>query len=560
MSKRKLIIKLKHSNQRHQSADQAMMSMDLGLDSKATPKFEHCDLDKGFPITEIPGVIPTTSSESNDFNIYDTDPGFVVSNDPKHSSYIVRGEVDEKDLEKFLKEADANRSVEGVFADVTIDTMITCGSSPGVGTDTDVENLLGVSRMKRCKMDGKGVYVAIVDSGINMARLNSEGKHPQFDAARSFSVTGAAPGAAAVGHGTMCAFDACIAAPRCTLLDIAILKPGNLQSVLSDAVLAYRHLINVFRALKRSGKPVSLVVNNSWGMFHPSWDFPVGHPGNYSDNPNHPFNIIVRTLDREGADILFAAGNCGSECPDNRCGNAPDNGIYGANSSPYVLSVAGADINKNRVGYSNRGPGRLTQKKPDITGYTHFVGSGVYAADSGTSAACPVVAGVVAAVRSKRPYNGSGSTIPSAIRDLLRSTAEDRGASGYDLEYGHGIVNGKALVSKLCPRPTHWFCIRYPHLCRHLYLCKKYPWLCNKLKWPYPRIPGVPRVPEIPRIPGESGPTEGLGQFSAADDGGDWMDIFADISEEDLHLLAGLMDQDASGPSAPGESDCGCKH
>ena len=35
------------------------------------------------------------------------------------------------------------------------------------------------------------------------------------------------------------------------------------------------------------------MVSNSWGMFDPAWDFPVGHPGNYSDNPNHPFNIIV---------------------------------------------------------------------------------------------------------------------------------------------------------------------------------------------------------------------------------------------------------------------------
>jgi hypothetical protein len=57
------------------------------------------------------------------------------------------------------------------------------------------------------------------------------------------------------------------------------------------------------------------VVNNSWGMFNPTWDFPVGDPQNYSDNPNHPFNIIVASLEAAGADILFAAGNCGPGMP-----------------------------------------------------------------------------------------------------------------------------------------------------------------------------------------------------------------------------------------------------
>jgi subtilisin family serine protease len=67
-------------------------------------------------------------------------------------------------------------------------------------------------------------------------------------------------------------------------------------------------------------------------------------------------------------------------------------------------------------------PGRLTKNKPDVAGYTHFKGSGVYTADGGTSAATPVVAGVVAAVRSARPYNPADSTTsPAAIRSLVPS-------------------------------------------------------------------------------------------------------------------------------------------
>src|SRR5699024_6041208 len=147
-----------------------------------------------------------------------------------------------------------------------------------------------------------------------------------------------------------------------------------MEGILSDAIRAYRHLLDVMNAPRRPGDSRSLVVNNSWGMFHPSWDWPVGHPANYSDNPNHPFNIIVATLERAGADILFAAGNCGADCPDGRCQGVTTKTIYAANSSPAVTCVAGVDTTKTRVGYSAIGPGRLTQRKPDISGYTHFQG------------------------------------------------------------------------------------------------------------------------------------------------------------------------------------------
>src|SRR6185503_1080493 len=120
-------------------------------------------------------------------------------------------------------------------------------------------------------------------------------------------------------HGTMCAYDAGIGAPKATFLDYAVLlsqTPGQsaMSGLLSDAVLAYsklRTILNAMPAAKRA-----MVISNSWGMYSPTWDFPPGHPGNYSDNPNHPFNVIVASVEAAGADILFAAGNCGSDCPD----------------------------------------------------------------------------------------------------------------------------------------------------------------------------------------------------------------------------------------------------
>jgi subtilisin family serine protease len=249
----------------------------------------------------------------------------------------------------------------------------------------------------------------------------------------------------------MCAFDALIAAPKATLLDIPVTlstKGGGspVAGLLSDAVAAYAHLHTVLTAMPAQSR--ALVINNSWGLFTPEWDFPPGHPGNYSDNPVHPFNVIVASLEHAGADILFAAGNCGRECADRRCA-MPDRPIAGANSHAGVLSVAGVDVHRERVGYSSQGPGRLADHKPDISAYTHFSGSehtGAGSADTGTSAACPVAAGVIAAIRTRWPAT---KLSPAELRTLVHRTAEDRSTVGYDHDYGYGIIDPQAIVAAL---------------------------------------------------------------------------------------------------------------
>jgi hypothetical protein len=426
----------------------------LPLKAANIPSLPGLHIDPTYEAVPVPRQVPT--SETGDpFAV-----GALFENDlrPEAGTLLVRGTIDEDAIPEIERVIQSNPMVLNVYSDPKIEVCIICPGSPALGNDTDVENRLGVSLLRHKKMDGHGVMLAIVDTGINLDYLRGRGKNPGFDGAKSWVPgPGLTPGDLPVGHGTMCAFDALIAAPKATLLDIAVLLSNRsggsiMDGLLSDAVRAYAHLIGVMNAPKRPGESRSLVVNNSWGMFHPTWDFPVGHPGNYSDNPNHPFNRIVGSLERAGADILFAAGNCGRDCPDGRCQGLTNAGIFGANSHPQVLSVAGVDVSKTRVGYSTSGPGRLTRFKPDICGYTHFLGSGVYAADGGTSAATPVVAGVVAALRSKFPYQASNPRrSPAAVRNLVTRTAEDRGAVGFDFDHGWGIINGRriALLSHL---------------------------------------------------------------------------------------------------------------
>ncbi|MGH9178047.1 MAG: S8 family serine peptidase [Acidimicrobiales bacterium] len=485
MATRKVIVQLRPSSQ---LAAQASTSASARFDAEARPSVPGLAIDPEYAPVALPELRPraraATALDPNDLSV-----GMELDLAEDRATYLVRGEVDDEAVE----DVRARPDVVGVFSDVAIEPCIVCPGSLPVGDDQDVESRLCTKNLRKCGMDGSGVLVAIVDTGVNIAYLNGKGKTPSFNAAWSWTLQPGTPGSMPVDHGTMCAFDACIAAPNCTLLDIALLRPvPNLSALLSDAVKAYAHLLDIMMKPRRVGEFRSMVVNNSWGMFHPSWDYPPGDPGNYSDNPNHPFNLAVASLEVAGADILFAAGNCGADCPDGRCQGVTANAIYGANGHPQVLCVAGVDTTKHRVGYSTIGPGRLTTAKPDLSGYTHFKGSGVYSADGGTSAATPVVAGVVAAVRSKRPYNpGDATTSPAAIRSLVTSTAEDLGASGYDYLHGHGVVDGCALGKKLCG-PVWW-----------INICEVHPWICKGVfRWP--ELPGpdpVIRWFDIPEIP-----------------------------------------------------------
>lgn len=331
-----------------------------------------------FDVNYSPVPIPPTPTGGAAF--------FAATASPVPPTYVVRATVEAERVDDFLQQAEADPRVVGVFAAPRIQPIApVCPRGP-VGTDQDVADLLTVPDLHARGMDGTGVRVVIVDTGVNLPYLATRGKNPAFDSALSWGPLSNQPlGNMPVGHGTMCAYDVCIAAPNCTLIDHALLTSqasggSVMDGFLSDAVQSYgillSYLMQAPSPFAGDVTPRTLVVNNSWGMFHPSWDFPVGSPQNYSDNPNHPFNIIVASLEGAGADILFAAGNCGTECPDLRCQGVTNAGIFGANSHKAVLSIAGVKIDKQRIGYSTKGPGRLQKDKPDIASYTHFAGSG----------------------------------------------------------------------------------------------------------------------------------------------------------------------------------------
>jgi len=370
-------------------------------------------------------------------------------------NFVVRGFVEADTPEQVPAIVDGRP----IYSDPEIAPFPTCGGSPSVGGIVDVEAGLQLPAMHGRGLDGDGVAVAVMDTGINLSYLSGKLRRmPRFDAFNSWTPPGGltSPGTHAIGHGTMCAFDALIGAPKATLLDYPILSsssPGGAMTgrTLSIAIQAYAKLLAFWAVAFAGPHYKGMVVTNSWGIYHPSWDFPAGHPGRYIDNPNHPFTLLVGVLAQSGADIVFAAGNCGASCPSPRCQGLTSGTIMGANASRDVLTLGGCDTTKQWVGYSSQGPSirGMSQEKPDVATYTHFLGSevsGVGSPDTGTSTACPVAAGCMAAIRTRlSPTAVSPAALFAQVRALAAGPPGIAGP-GWNPDYGYGLLDPNAAA------------------------------------------------------------------------------------------------------------------
>lgn len=426
------------------------ITRDLRRDSK-----QASELSPEILIDDSYAAVPIGDSDSRAAGMASADPS-------ESGEFAVRAVVTERTFQEGYVGG------KPIFADPDIAPFpATCASDPAIGGTQDVRALHRIDPANARGLDGDRVAIAIMDTGVSASHLRARGLNNVVDRsvvwnpiemiARQGRIT--APGGHPAGHGTMCAYDALIAAPKAKILDYPIISTlggaqggSSMAGALSDALKAYSDL-EAFWSVTFSGtrgQYDSLVVNNSWGLYHPDWDFPEGHPGRYLDNPDHPFNVRVTALARRNVDILFAAGNCGSDCPDGRCGGKVTHTISGANAHPDVLTLAGVTTQGGRVGYSSEGPpmpGMGAAQKPDIAAATHFEGSGVYPFDSGTSASCPVAAGCVAALRTALPQNTMN---PATIFDALRrTTAQTLAGNPWNGQTGCGILDLEASASDL---------------------------------------------------------------------------------------------------------------
>ena len=89
--------------------------------------------------------------------------------------------------------------------------------------------------------------------------------------------------------------------------------------------------------------------------------------------------------------------------------------------------------------------------KPDVAGYCQFIGSGVFPVDAGTSAASPVISGVVAALRQVKSVD---ALPPLSMKSVIERTAIDIGGKGWNTDLGYGVVDARGAYQMLKQSPV----------------------------------------------------------------------------------------------------------
>ena len=304
---------------------------------------------------------------------------------------------------------------------------------------------------------GRNVQVVIVDQGLDQRLI------PSKNFGGGWPVHGTLPGATQPKpdtirrtHGMMIAQNILAVAPEVKLFDLPMVprKIGNIQDFfVSTANAAYLQMLSDIRSYQVGQYPGPWILVNPWGIFDTESEFPTG---NYTNDPTHPFNLLVAGFVSNNVDVVFAAGNCGQFCPDTRCGDSdigPGNDILGANSLGEVLTVGAVRADTMWLGYSSQGPGqpRLAHDKPDLCAPSQFCETeDAFTVNTGTSAACALAGGVVAALRST--WN-SATVSPGRLKTVLNTTARKTPDTGnprqWKARYGHGILDAEAAFKKL---------------------------------------------------------------------------------------------------------------
>ena len=258
---------------------------------------------------------------------------------------------------------------------------------------------------------GQDVKVAILDTGIDL-------DHPDLRVAGNVSfVEGTVNGDDDNGHGTMVA--GIVAA-----LDNGIGMVGIAPEVELYAVKVLdSEGIGTSRAIRRG---IEWAIDNDMQVVNMSF-------GCTSKLPQE-VKAALKKAYQAGIVLVAAAGNEGTT-------SGEENSIRAPARNTQVIAVGAIDELDNRYSFSSSGD-TLELVGPGVKIYSTLMGGG-YANLTATSASAPHVAGVAALLIA------AGVTSNAEVRQILQSTAEDFGPSGWDSWYGYGLVNAAEAVAAI---------------------------------------------------------------------------------------------------------------
>lgn len=337
---------------------------------------------------------------------------------------------------------------------------------------------IGADRVQMEGIDGAGVGIAIVDSGIDGSHadlINNVVRNVRVYGPEYLSVTGiesligplpAQPSLVVpfddlpynntdtVGHGTHVAGIAgADGAGDPNLIGVA--PAADLIGYSTGEILFIFTAVASFDDILATHEEYNIkVVNNSWGSSFSTFD------------PESPINVASKALHDAGMVVVFSAGNSSTEMSTN-----PNS------MAPWVINVASATTGKERSGFSSAGlmydnsrgeplsaDGHVRYEGngfgatwPDVTGPgSNIVAPGTptgvtvttgtmpdgSASLSGTSMSAPHVAGVAALMFQVRP-----ELTPDEVRMVLELTSGPMADKSEVWQIGYGYIDAAAAVA-----------------------------------------------------------------------------------------------------------------
>lgn len=349
--------------------------------------------------------------------------------------------------------------------------------------DTGVDDVRAGKQPLRAGYTGKGVTVVVVDTGIDtthpdmsnvVTNINMEPSWVMDDItdgeySRTYSERPV--GTDIEGHGTHVAgivggtgeaavdVDQSGVAPDATLINCNTSSGYDTGSYLGtysleSNVLACYDWMLAHRNDPRFPGGIS-VATNSWSTVPPLSD------------PPGALELMFRKVVATGISVVFAAGNdgpddntvsypagnvpeiitVGSICKSNATRVCQPGEIVPSSSRGKQIDVVAPGENiwsaraKGRLGVLLLPNGLAGQRPGDPNPVSANRNHAWYLPGSGTSMAAPHVAGVVALMLEANPL-----LTPRQIESIITRTATDRGASGFDHDYGAGVVNALSAV------------------------------------------------------------------------------------------------------------------
>lgn len=265
---------------------------------------------------------------------------------------------------------------------------------------------------------GKGINVAILDTGIDPT-------HPDLVANLKGAVS-FVPGETIMdgnGHGTHCA----------GTIGAAINGVGVVGVAPAASLFAVKILSN-----SGSGQWSWLIAGISWCMQNGMKILSMSLGG--TGAPAALETICNAAFDR-GLLLVAAAGNSGAPVPP-ATSSVGQPGRY-----KKVIAVSAIDNANVIASFSSRGP-EVEICAPGVNVLSCAPGGG-YATKSGTSMACPHVAGGAAVVWGAHRFATNVQ-----IFNLLAATADNLGAPNWDPLYGYGRLDVDQAAEMLVPPPA----------------------------------------------------------------------------------------------------------